>query len=94
MSCFELLRRRRIANLTQGQLAQRAGVHISTIVRLERGQYRTAPELETLRRISGALGATVPELFAELYSAPGGDTPEGSGPPAEQGATVAVLRSA
>jgi transcriptional regulator with XRE-family HTH domain len=64
--CFELLRRRRLANLTQGQLAERAGVNISTVVRLERGLHRMRPETETLRVLARALETTPQDLFPEL----------------------------
>lgn len=67
-ACFELLRRRRLAQLTQTQLADRAGVNISTVVRLERGHHRVRPDAETLRRLSLALDATVDDLFPELVA--------------------------
>lgn len=65
-ACIELLRRRRERNLTQTDVADRAGVHITTVCRLERGTYRRGPDVDTLRRLAGALDTTAGELFPEL----------------------------
>ncbi len=48
------------ANLTQGALAELAGVSDETISRLERGTY--LPTLATLRAFADALGMTLDEL--------------------------------
>jgi len=65
-ACFELLRRRRLAKLTQTQLAKRAGVNISTVVRLERGHHRVRPDDSTVSRLARALDTTPRQLFPEL----------------------------
>jgi len=63
---FELMRRRRLAGLTQRELATRAGVHPETISRLERGAVAGSPEAETLRKLANALALTPEQLFPEL----------------------------
>lgn len=73
-ACIELLTRRRARRLTQTDVAEKAGVHITTVCRLERGTYRRGPEIETLRRIAGAMGepdvkALFPELLGETVPA-------------------------
>ena len=45
---------RRRAALTQGELAQKSGVGITTIVRIERGDI-TEPRVSTLRKLAHAL---------------------------------------
>jgi transcriptional regulator with XRE-family HTH domain len=50
--------------LTQEQLAQRAGLSESALVRIERGEAR--PRLSTIRKIADALSIDVGELTAEL----------------------------
>jgi DNA-binding XRE family transcriptional regulator len=64
--CFELLRRRRNAKLTQAKLAAKAGVNKETVVRLERGQYRRGPDAMTMSNIARALEARVDEVFPEF----------------------------
>jgi transcriptional regulator with XRE-family HTH domain len=63
---FELLRHRRMAGLTQRQLAERAGVHHETVSRLERGAMTGSPGADTLRKLADALGSTPEQLFPEL----------------------------
>ena len=60
---------RRQAGLTQASLALRAGVTVETVARLERvlrarASANSNPSLETLSRLSGALGVEVSELLA------------------------------
>ncbi len=55
------LRRRR--GLSQTELAGLAGVHLNTVLYLERGQLRTVL-LSTLEKLSGALEVTVSDLIA------------------------------
>ncbi len=59
---------RRSADLTQATLALRAGVTVETVARLERvlrdkPSANANPSLETLARLSVALGVEVAELF-------------------------------
>ena len=53
---------RRIADLTQEQLAQKAGVDQTTISALERGISRN-PSYETVVKLARALNITPEELF-------------------------------
>ena len=48
-------------SLSREALAAVAGVSVSSIVRIERGDY--VPKLTTLRKISGALDIAVTEFF-------------------------------
>lgn len=48
--------------MTQGQLAERAGVTRQTIAAIERNKY--APSLETAFRIAEAFGMPLTEVFA------------------------------
>ncbi|WFE26735.1 helix-turn-helix transcriptional regulator [Solwaraspora sp. WMMD791] len=57
-----LARKRRRAGLTQEGLAERSGVSISVIRKLERGD-RDSASLPTLRSLATALGVTTVELF-------------------------------
>ena len=54
---------RRRLQITQADLAQRAGVSISTIVRLERGH--SLPPLPMLQRVVGALDLSLSEVLAD-----------------------------
>jgi transcriptional regulator with XRE-family HTH domain len=58
---MELKKYRRIAGLTQGQLAKKSGVHVTLISRLERGQRRTA-SYESIVRLAHALNLEPEEL--------------------------------
>lgn len=75
---FELMRQRRIARLTQRELAEKAGLHPETVSRLERGATTGSPEAETLRRLATALDMTPEALFPEVL-----------GPPPAEGQAVA-----
>ncbi len=48
--------------LSQEEVAHRAGVHVTYLSGIERG--RRNPSLMNLRRIAGALGVAVAELFS------------------------------
>jgi len=53
---------RRRAALTQGELADKAGVGITTIVRIETGEI-TEPRVSTLRKLAEALGVEPRDLL-------------------------------
>jgi transcriptional regulator with XRE-family HTH domain len=55
---------RRREALTQGELAEKSGVGITTIVRLERGQI-IEPRVSTLRKLAGALGLEPRDLLED-----------------------------
>lgn len=57
-----LARIRRRAGLTQESLAERAGVSVSVIRKLERAD-RDSASLPTLRKLAQALGVTTVDLF-------------------------------
>jgi transcriptional regulator with XRE-family HTH domain len=64
----ELLRRRRLAaKLSQERLAERAGVHFTTISLVERG--KMAPTIIVVRKLAVALDTTMAELMGELEEA-------------------------
>jgi transcriptional regulator with XRE-family HTH domain len=52
---------RRQAGLTQAGLAEKVGVAVETISRLERGS--AVPSLARMEEIAGALGVDLPDLF-------------------------------
>jgi len=54
---------RRRAMLTQGELAEKSGVGITSIVRIERDQLETAPRVSTLRKLAVALEVDPRELL-------------------------------
>ena len=54
---------RNAADLTQKQLAQRAGVSQANISKIENGNYH--PSLSTLKRIAGALGKRLVVSFED-----------------------------
>ncbi|MGW2591941.1 helix-turn-helix domain-containing protein [Streptomyces sp. NPDC001515] len=54
---------RQLANVTQQELAERAGLEKQTISLIENGH--SSPLLDTLWRLARALGATVPDLVRE-----------------------------
>lgn len=55
---------RRRSGLTQGELAEKSGVGITTIVRIERGQI-AEPRVSTLRKLADALGVGTRDLLAD-----------------------------
>jgi transcriptional regulator with XRE-family HTH domain len=58
----KLKEERRRAALTQGELAERAGVGINTIVRIETGEI-SGPRVSTLRKLANALGVEARDLL-------------------------------
>lgn len=60
---FELLKHRRLAGLTQSQLAHAAGISAMTISRIERG--KASPEIASLRALSTALNIPLSSLLEE-----------------------------
>src|SRR5205085_404303 len=72
-----LLRRfRRAKGLTQEELAERSGLSVRTIRRLETGE-SVNPQLDTVRLLADALGLT-PDERAQLLAAAGGQVTPGS----------------
>lgn len=67
MDGFAVLRARRQAGMTQGELAVRAGVNVRTITRIERGA--VAPNMATVARLAEALGVPVARLVAVEHEA-------------------------
>lgn len=55
---------RRRAALTQGELAEKAGVGINTIVRIETGEI-DEPRVSTLRKLADALGVKTRDLLSD-----------------------------
>jgi len=55
---------RRRAALTQGELAEKAGVGINTIVRIETGEI-AEPRVSTLRKLAEALGVETRDLLTD-----------------------------
>jgi len=55
----KLVRRRRLAGLSQAELARRAGIRPETLNRIERG--RTNPDFATVRKLVVAMDATEQE---------------------------------
>jgi transcriptional regulator with XRE-family HTH domain len=55
---------RRRAGLTQGELAEKAGVGINTVLRIETGGIEE-PRVSTLRKLAGALGVEVRDLLED-----------------------------
>ncbi len=60
----KLVRRRRAANLSQAELARRAGIRPETLNRIERG--RTTPDFATVRKLVVAMNAAETEHAAGL----------------------------
>lgn len=56
---------RRLAMLTQGELAEKSGVGITSIVRIEREQLDTAPRISTLRKLAKGLDVDPRDLLAD-----------------------------
>ncbi len=59
-----LKRERRRSALTQEELAEKAGVGIVTIRRIEQGE-KTEPRVSTLRKLAAALGISTRDLLEE-----------------------------
>jgi DNA-binding XRE family transcriptional regulator len=59
----KLIRRRRAANLSQVELARRAGIRQETLNRIERG--RTTPDFATIRKLVIAMNKTEQEQLSE-----------------------------
>lgn len=57
-----LRRHRKEQKLTSRGLAERAGIDIATLVRLEQGKYRT-PRPDTLKGLASALGRPLADVF-------------------------------
>jgi transcriptional regulator with XRE-family HTH domain len=64
---------RKERELTQAQLAERAGVDITCISRIERGERN--PTICALCRICRGLGIRMPALFARIEELEGGSAP-------------------
>ncbi len=87
MSIGKRVRRiRRSADLTQGQLAQRAGVNSGTLARLEQGGIQD-PHFSTLEKLAGALDVKIEQLYNTeieettlIAGAPGKDEAPEAGP--------------
>jgi transcriptional regulator with XRE-family HTH domain len=60
----KLREERRRAALTQGELAEKAGVGINTIVRIETGEV-PEPRVSTLRKLAHALGTEPRDLLGD-----------------------------
>ncbi len=56
----QLIERRRALNLTQKELAEKAGLGQAEVSKIERG--RKSPTLDTYSRLAAALGLGVPSL--------------------------------
>jgi transcriptional regulator with XRE-family HTH domain len=63
------------AGLTQAQLAQRAGLHLSAVTRIEQGL--RSPTLDSASALASALGVKVDDLLAPM--------PDSAGPRRERG---------
>jgi transcriptional regulator with XRE-family HTH domain len=66
-----LKERRRQHGFTQAQLAEAAGIAVTYVSQLKRGE--TAPGIDLVARIAAALGTTIAELLSEE---PSSDAPE------------------
>lgn len=66
----EVLKRRKLARLSQAELAKRAGVGAATVARTECGSH--TPDILTLLRLARALGCQLGDLTAPLVH---GDDP-------------------
>ena len=56
---------RRRAMLSQEELAEKSGVGVATIIRIERGQLRTEPHFGTLRKLASVLDINPHELLED-----------------------------
>ena len=52
---------RRNARLTQAELAEKTGIHVNTIARLERGEH--TPSHPTLKKLAEALGVSISDIL-------------------------------
>ena len=59
---------RRTRELTQEELAERAGIHVTFLSRIESG--RALPGLDVLERLARALGVTLAEVVQALDAEP------------------------
>ncbi len=59
----QVKRARKRALLTQGELAEKAGIGQTTLNRIEKGH--TGPHFRTIRKIAKALGVDAKELIPE-----------------------------
>jgi transcriptional regulator with XRE-family HTH domain len=75
---MELKKYRRIAGLTQAQLAKKSGVDVTLICRLENGERQTA-SYESIVRLARALNLEPEELQPVDLSAPGPMADDASG---------------
>lgn len=63
-----IVTRRKIAGLSQNELAQKAGISQATISDIEAGN-TNAPRVDTLQAIARVLGCTIDDLFGNEKSA-------------------------
>jgi transcriptional regulator with XRE-family HTH domain len=56
---------RRRAMLSQEELAERSGVGVATIIRIERDQLRTEPHYATLRKLAAVLDIESADLLED-----------------------------
>lgn len=64
---YVLRRKREKADISQEELAERAGLHRNTLGLLERGQ--GAPTLVVVEKLAAALGTTMAKLVGEVERA-------------------------
>lgn len=64
-----LVRARRLADLSQDELSIRASVHRTEVSQIERGL--RVPRIDTLAKLMGALDATADELLSGIEWQPG-----------------------
>ena len=70
-----LLRCRRLARLSQEELAERASLHRTEIGKLEKGEW--VARVDTLLRLAGAMAIPPEDLIADIHWTPG--EPKGGG---------------
>ena len=93
MQTGDLIKKARInAGMTQAELAERLGITPQAVSQYERGIKN--PKLETVRRISEALGVLVPDLYPEgMQAMPILDWMESKGIPIVSGPEEAYWES-
>ena len=64
MLAENIKRYRKESNLSQDDLARKAGVTYSTLSKIEAG-YNQNPRVDTVRKIAVALGVTIDDLMKE-----------------------------